>query len=106
MPKSKNTTKRTRKQRFVIIRGTNSGAFAGKLISQEGQHVKLKDSRRLWYWSGAASLSELAQRGTSRPEACKFPAAVDHHEILDTIEILDMTDAAIVSIGSVKPWTV
>ena len=91
--------------KYVIIRGHNSGAFAGILESRTGTEVVLRDARRLWYWTGAASLSELAQRGTSSPATCKFPAPVDRHTILDAIEVIDVTDAARASIASVKPWS-
>jgi hypothetical protein len=91
--------------RYVIIRGTNSGAFAGLLESRTGSEVVLRQSRRLWYWDGAASLSELAQRGTSKPKTCKFPAPVARHEILDAIEVIDVTPEARASIESVNPWT-
>lgn len=90
---------------YVVVRGQASGAFAGVLVSRKGQEVVLADCRRLWYWSGAASLSELATRGTSKPTACKFPAPVAKHEILDAIEVLHATKDARKSIEAVTPWT-
>ena len=54
----------------VMVRSTNAGVFYGKLVSRDGDTVVLKDSRRVWYWAGAATLSELANRGTSKPEEC------------------------------------
>lgn len=91
--------------RYVIVRGTNSGAFAGELESRVGSEVVLRNSRRLWFWRGAASLSELASRGTSKPNECKFPAPVSRHEILDAIEILTVDPKARKSIERVKPWS-
>lgn len=43
----------------VIIRGDRSGVEFGTLVAQEGQEVTLKNARRIWYWEGAASLSQL-----------------------------------------------
>lgn len=36
----------------------------------------LKNARRLWYWDGAASISQIAVDGVSKPENCKFPESV------------------------------
>src|SRR3990172_2053206 len=58
---------------YVIVRTYSAGVFAGELKERQGKEVSLTNARRLWFWAGAASLSELAQRGTSRPDKCKFP---------------------------------
>jgi hypothetical protein len=92
-------------QRYVIVRTYSAGVFAGTLESRDGEEVVLTGARRLWYWAGAASLSELAQRGTSRPQDCKFPVAVDRVTLLQAIEILDVTPAARASIEGVPVWT-
>ena len=92
-------------RRYVIVRTYSAGVFAGELESRTGQEVVLRNARRIWYWAGAASLSQLAVSGTSKPEACKFPVAVDRVELLQTIEILDATDDARASIEAVPVWT-
>ena len=91
-------------KRYVIVRTYSAGAFAGTLESRDGKEVVLTDARRLWYWKGAASLSQLAVEGTSAPGECKFPVAVPRVELTEAIEILDVTEAARKSIESVKPW--
>ena len=88
----------------VIIRGNRSGVEFGTLVAQEGQEVTLKNARRIWYWDGAASLSQLAKDGTSKPENCKFTVFVDSITILDAIEIIPCTVKAIKSIEGVKEW--
>ena len=88
----------------VIIRGDRSGVFYGELVNKNGNEVELKNCRRLWYWDGANSISELAEKGTQRPENCKFTVVVDKIEILDVIEIIECTDRAIKSIEGVKTW--
>lgn len=69
-----------------------------------GKEAKLKDSRRLWYWSGAASLSQLAVEGTKKPSECKFPVAMPEQEVSDVLEIIPMTPAAIKSLKEVPVW--
>lgn len=90
--------------KYVIVRTYSAGVFAGYLKSRTGQEVVLKKARRIWYWEGAASLSQLAQSGTSKPDKCKFPEEVDTIELLNAIEILDCTMAAQKSIMDVKVW--
>ena len=52
--------------KFVICRTYSAGVFAGFLESREGKEVVLTKARRLWYWDGAASLSQLAMEGTKK----------------------------------------
>ena len=99
------TKKTATKKKYQIVRTYSAGVFAGYVQSRKGREVVMTAARRLWFWVGAASLSELAQRGTSKPNDCKFPVAVDRVELLDAIEILDVTDAAKASIASVPIWT-
>ena len=90
---------------YVIVRTYSAGVFAGILDQRDGQEVELTNARRIWYWSGAASLSELAQRGTSKPKDCKFPAPVDRVLLTQVIEILSTTEEARKSIDEVIAWT-
>ena len=96
--------KETNIGKFVIIRGESSGVFAGTLAAKDGQEVTLTDCRRIWYWDGAASLSQLAVDGTSKPDKCKFPAPVAEIVILDAIEIIPCTEKAVASIKAVREW--
>jgi len=90
--------------KYVIVRTYSAGVFAGNLESRTGREVVLRNARRIWYWSGAASLSQLAVDGTSDPDNCKFPVEVDQVDLLEAIEILDVTPKAEASIKAVKVW--
>jgi len=90
---------------YVLVRGDRSGVFTGYLESKKDREVILRQARRIWYWDGASSISELAEEGTSKPENCKFPKAVSRIQILDTIEIIPCTETARKSIQSVKIWS-
>lgn len=92
------------KNRYVIVRTYSAGVFAGELKSRNGNEVILLNARRIWYWAGAASLSQLAMEGTSKPTACKFPCEVNQVELLEAIEILDVTEKARESIKNVPIW--
>lgn len=93
-----------KKTKTVIVRTYSAGVFMGDLESRKGQEVVLTSARRLWYWKGAASLSQLAMEGTSAPTDCKFPIAVDRIELLQAIEIIDVTPKAKASIDGVPVW--
>lgn len=90
----------------VIIRGDRSGVFFGTLVEKNGREVKLTNCRRLWFWSGAASLSQLAMEGVNNPSDCRFTVAVSEIVILDAIEIIACSKAAIENIESVREWKV
>lgn len=90
--------------KYVIVRGDRSGVFAGTLESYEGREVTLTNCRRLWYWDGAASISQIAKEGVKRPNACKFTVTVDRIVILDAIEIIPTTAEAEANIKAVREW--
>ncbi len=90
--------------KYVIVRTYSAGVFAGYLESRTGQEVVLRNARRIWYWKGAASLSQLSIDGISKPNECQFPAEVSKVELLQAIEILDVTKKAEKSIKGVPVW--
>lgn len=92
-------------KKYVIVRTYSAGVFAGELESRNGQEVVLANARRLWFWAGAASLSQLAVDGVSKPGECKFPVAVSRVELLQAVEILDVSNKARASIESVAIWS-
>ncbi len=97
-----------KKQPYVIARSYGAGVFAGTLVSRKaeanGINVVLTNARRLWYWSGAASLSQLAVDGVSKPNQCKFPAEVPEVDLANVIEILQVSEKARHSIAAVPVW--
>ena len=88
----------------VIVRADRAGVFFGTLKSKDGGEVVLTDCRRIYYWDGANTISELAKKGTKKPENCKFTVTVEEICVLDAIEIIPCTDEAIISIEGVKIW--
>jgi hypothetical protein len=89
---------------YVIVRGDRSGVFSGFKYSLDGRSIVLLDSRRLWYWEGAASISQIAESGVSKPDKCKFPVSVSKMIILDAVEVLSATSACYESINEVAIW--
>ena len=92
--------------KYCIIRTYSAGVFAGFVDSRNGKEVVIKCARRLWRWSGAASLSQLAMEGISSPNDCKFPCEVEELMVLEAIEIIPCTEKADKSIKEVPVWKV
>ena len=92
------------KGKYCMVRTYSAGVFAGTIVSLKGKEATLKNARRIWYWDGAASLSQLATSGTSKPENCKFPEPVASVLLTEVIEIIPITLAAKKSIESVPVW--
>lgn len=92
------------KNQMSIIRTEKAGVFFAEVKSRKGQEAVLANCRRLWYWNGAASLSQLAVDGVSKPNDCKFTVTVPEMEVFGVIEIIPASDKAIQSINSVPVW--
>lgn len=94
------------KMPYCIVRTYSAGVFAGYVESRNGKEVVIRNSRRIWYWDGANSLSQLAVDGTCRPENCKFACTVEREELTEAIEIINCTEKAKKSIEEVKKWVI
>lgn len=89
-----------------IVRCYGAGVFFAEVEALEGKQAVLRNARRLWYWSGAASLSQLAAEGVKNPGGCQFTVSVDKIVVTDVIEIIPCTDAACASIDEVPVWKI
>jgi len=92
----------------VIIRSYGAGVFFGTLNDAEPYGdkfiVELLNSRRLWHWNGACSISQIATDGTKDPENCLFTKIVDQQVISSVLEIIPASEKAIKVIEKVKIW--
>ena len=89
---------------YVIIRTYSAGVHAGYLESHNGKAVTLRNSRRLWKWAGAFTLSELAKNGTAKPNECKFATTINKILLTEAIEIIACTEKAQKSIEGVGDY--
>lgn len=90
----------------VLIRADRAGVFFGTLAEYDKTNgvVELHKCRRIWYWSGAASLSQMANDGVKNPSACKFTQVVKNMQIAGVIEVLPCTQKAAKCIEEVVIW--
>jgi len=89
---------------LVIVRASSSGVHYGYLKSRKDTEVELVNARRLWYWKGACSLSQLATDGSKNPSECKFSVPVPMITVLEVCEILTVTNEAKKNIDGVPQW--
>lgn len=92
------------KEQYYIVRCDRAGVFAGYIKSRDGREVTMTDARRLWYWEGAATLSQMAVEGVKKPQACKFTVPVQEIILLEAIEIIPCSDQAEKSLKGVSEW--
>ena len=91
---------------YYIIRCEKAGVFFGHIKDRNGDEAVLTDVRRIWYWEGAATLSQMAMEGVKKPEACKFTVTVPDMTVLDVLDMIPCTDEAVQSILGVTEWRV
>ena len=58
---------------YAIIRTFSAGCFAGYIKEREGKEGIIVNARRLYYWSGASTLSQLAMEGVKNTSDGQFP---------------------------------
>ena len=90
--------------KYYIIRCDRAGVFFAQIKSRNGTEAELVNCRRLWYWSGAASISQLAIEGVKYPNDCKFTVVVPEMIVTGVIEIIPCSDRAVNIIREVPVW--
>ena len=91
------------KKKF-IVRGENSGVFYGEIKARLNQEVIMANVRRICYWKGAASISQLSAEGVKNPDECTISMPVKELVLLDAIEIIPCTTVAKTCLDGVKEW--
>ncbi len=90
---------------YCVIRTRSAGVFAGWLPEWDGGLTgTVSNARRLWYWSGAASLSQLAMEGVKNGKECKFAMPVPTLALTEIIEVIPCSKAAFDNIKAVPEW--
>ena len=91
-----------------VIRSYGAGVFCGYVKEQKidlnGVNVVLINSRRVHYWDGACSLSQLAMEGSKKLDNCRIAMVVTEQFIANVIEIIPMTAKAVDNIMGAKAW--
>lgn len=91
---------------YVVIRTYSAGVHIGYLKSREKTEVVLVDSRRVHYWDGAASLSQLALEGVKKPKDCRISVVIPEILLTEAVEVIPVTEAAKKNLDAVPVWRV
>ena len=93
--------------KFVVIRTDSAGVHFGYLkscVPMNGFYaVELVNTRRIWSWSGANDLSDLAINGVTKPQDCKFSGVLPENWLM-AIEVIHATEAGKASLEGVAEW--
>lgn len=91
----------------VLIRSHLSGVHFGTLENEaftlSGKVVTLTNSRRVHYWEGAASLSQVAIDGI---KSGRVAMALETIEIVNVIETIPLTKSAITNLENQPVWKI
>lgn len=80
------------KNKYVIVRTYSAGVHAGTLVSYKGTEATLNNARRIWYWKGAFTLNEIANKGIG--EGSKLSDVVPKIILTQAVEIIPCTKEA------------
>ena len=87
----------------IIARIDRAGVFHGTLDFIDNEIIRLKDARRIYYWNGALSVTDIAAKGIT---GGKLTIPVSTVEFMSDkiVELNECSDEASKSIESIKPW--
>lgn len=87
----------------VIARIDRAGVFHGTLDHIDNDILRLKDARRIYYWEGALSVTDMASIGLT---GGKISAPVSAVEFMreKIVELNECSDDASKSIEAIKVW--
>ena len=94
----------------VLIRSYASGVHFGLLESKrdtpQGLEVTLRNSRRVHYWEGAASLSQMAVDGIGKPDSSRVSVFIDSITVQNVIETIPLSEKAFKNLKNQPIWKV
>ena len=83
-----------RENDFVIVRTYGAGVHCGYVDKCDGRLTVLRDARRIWRWSEARTLNELALHGAGMKTRTRISEPVALIELPTTIERIACTSKA------------
>ena len=87
----------------IIARIDRAGVFHGTLDHIDNDIIRMTDTRRIYYWNGALSVTDMAANGLT---GGKISAPVTKVEFMTdkVIELNECSEGAAKSIETIKPW--
>ena len=94
---------------FVVVRTYSAGVHFGYLDWQNPEnpkHLRLANSRRVHFWKGAASLSQMAVDGINNASESRVSMTVSSIELTEAIEIISTTSEAKSNLEGQPVWKI
>ena len=92
--------------RYCVIRTYSAGVHIGYVAKfgsdNNPQYVRLLKSRRLHYWDGAASLSQVAMEGVN--SSSRIAMELPEIELTDVIEVIPCSEESAKFFLNAKAW--
>ena len=92
--------------RKCIVRCYGAGVFFGEVkeVSSDanGLNVRLANTRKIWYWQGAAAVEQLSQDGCD--DSSKITVAVPGLVVANAVQIIPCSRKAINNLEAKKEW--
>ncbi len=90
--------------KVCMFRTYSAGVHFGELVAIDGKECWVKNSRRVYYWTEACSLSQLAMEGSKDIGTCKIAMSVPEQFLTEVIEVIPMSNEAITLLQGSDVW--
>ena len=87
----------------IIARIDSAGVFHGTLDHIDGEIIRLKNARRIYYWNGALSVTNIAAKGITGGKVT-IPVSTVEFMSNKIVELNECSEEASKSIETIKPW--
>lgn len=88
--------------KYAVVRTYSAGVHIGTVSSLEDKQVTLTGARRLWYWKGAFTLSEVAVKGPGKDS--KISVEVPEIVLTEAVEIILTTEFSQTVIAGISAY--
>lgn len=88
----------------VLVMCETSGLLYGELVTRNHQEVTLANCRRIYSYSGACSIDQLAVEGSKDSDNCIITCPVARYIVLDAIEVITMTNKSWYNLNRIRSW--
>lgn len=85
-----------------LIRSYDAGVYFGTVRKVDSDIVYVEDVRNIWYWEGAACLSQIVNDGVK--DSSKISQVVKSMTIGNVCQIMPLEDKAIENLYGQKIW--
>ena len=87
----------------IIARIDRAGVFHGTLDYIDGEIIRLKDARRIYYWNGALSVTDIAAKGITGGKVT-IPVSTVEFMSDKIVELNECSEESTKSIESINAW--